>query len=310
MGAHALWLLLVVLWVAKPAHGTQATFPDGTQDQLPKRIWADRKSRGQLPVWLQKQQQSNNICSARTRVKVSSCVAKIFGEDARQGDFYQFGVYTGHSMRYTIHRLRKLHDLHVRKAWGFDSFQGLPDVDDQNEKKDNFWVGGTFSVADKLGIYSLSNLTRALSKTIDPGNTSLAFIPGFFNTSLTPTLHEEQRMAPAVYVDGDADLYSSTHQFLDWLFASKLIQSGTLIYFDEFPMGEHRAFHEVLRKYNVTAVHVYGSFRKLFCIVSWRDNPRPDSLRNCSCTPQSRPYVPTRPRPRWTEHDDKPLCTD
>ena len=75
----------------------------------PKAIWADRKSLGQHVAWLQKEQSRDNICFARTRVKVSSCVAKIFGEDARQGDFYQFGVYTGHSMRYTIHQLRKLH---------------------------------------------------------------------------------------------------------------------------------------------------------------------------------------------------------
>ena len=40
-------------------------------------------------------------------------------------DIYQFGVYTGRSMR-AIRLFAKLNRLPFRKIWGFDSFQGLP----------------------------------------------------------------------------------------------------------------------------------------------------------------------------------------
>lgn len=40
-------------------------------------------------------------------------------------DVYQFGVYTGRSMRAISHQLSNSH-INVRKHWGFDSFEGLP----------------------------------------------------------------------------------------------------------------------------------------------------------------------------------------
>merc|ERR1711971_224555 len=69
-----------------------------------------------------------------------------------------------------------------------------------------------------------------------------------------------------MYIDIDADLYTSSHQALDWMFKSDLVRAGTLIGYDDWwvnpcssgggglhPLhtAEGRAHDEVSRAYNV-----------------------------------------------------------
>ena len=97
---------------------------------------------------------------------------------------------------------------------------------------------------------------------------------GFFNESLTPQLRAVRGMQPALYVDLDADLFSSTQQNLDWLFASRLIKepsrgaAGTVLGYDDWVWGgiggQMRAHEEATRRHNVT-------FRNLnCCCTGWK----------------------------------------
>ena len=55
-------------------------------------------------------------------------------------------------------------------------------------------------------------LTAALG-----GPSKVAFIKGYYNESLTPSLVQELGLKPAAYIDLDADLYISTKQALAYM---------------------------------------------------------------------------------------------
>ena len=68
-------------------------------------------------------------------------------------------------------------------------------------------------------------------------------------------------MKPALYVDIDADLYSSSLQALEWLFRMGLIVPGTVIGYDDWtfggPQGEQRAHREVMKRHGVKTINVH-----------------------------------------------------
>jgi len=191
-------------------------------------------------------------------------------------DIYQFGVFTGRSMRAISHYLKSAQPAPIpfRRMWGFDSFSGLPPESDDESLKDkqyrkamsSTYQAGMFNAADILQTHSYSALTRQLEDYIaDP---RVGWVRGFYNVSLTAALRDERGMAPALYVDLDADMYSSTMQNLDWLFRSNLIReprqsaAGTILGYDDWAYsgagGQRRAHQEAAVRYNVT-------FRNLKC---------------------------------------------
>ena len=186
------------------------------------------------------------------------------GADVRDRDVYQFGVYTGGSMAGQVLYFR---DLQVRfgTMWGFDSFVGLPPEAPDAQLLTKNWKPGAYSTADALRLWNWPRVETALRKSIGrrPDEGDLAFIRGFYNATLRPTLAREQRMQPALYVDVDADLYISSIQLLDWLFCSDLMvaspTNGTLVRYDDWGgptrvdklVGERRAHLEVSIRHRV-----------------------------------------------------------
>ena len=157
------------------------------------------------------------------------------------GDVYQFGVFEGGSLR----TITRVHD--GARAWGFDSFAGLP-PEELTETQIWQWRAGRFS----------TSLARVASRV----SNATTLIPGFFNESLTPKLAAASGMRPATYVDIDADLYSSSRQALDWLFSQRLLVRGSVVGYDDWwalacaanstrveAHGEPRAHREVTQKY-------------------------------------------------------------
>lgn len=189
------------------------------------------------------------------------------GADASDRDVYQFGVYTGGSLAGIVLYLR---DLNVRfgSVWGFDSFVGLPPEEGGAKITSKNWRPGAYSAADALRAWNWSAVEATLHKTINRSTVDgpVAFVRGFFNESLTPTLARQRHMRPALFVDIDADLYISAAQALDWLFCSGLMvagaENGTLVRYDDWggPMrvgellGEARAHREITIRH-----HVYWS---------------------------------------------------
>ena len=189
----------------------------------------------------------------RCSQKHASCIS---------GDIYEFGIFTGISMR-AINQFLDTSSISVRVVWGFDSFLGLPREDahatnatdstylHRVRKKD--YRPGTYSTARALKTSSPREIMRKLDKAIN--DTRVRWIPGFFERSLTPQLSVEYGMQPALYVDFDVDLYTSTLQALKWMLSSRLMVPGTLLFYDDWDAGgkggQQRAHREAMQEYSV-----------------------------------------------------------
>ncbi len=170
-------------------------------------------------------------------------------------DVYEFGTYRGESLR-LIEELFYAYQLPLRKAWGFDSFEGLPP---EEEGVPRFYLFAPGMFADVGRLHPTRNAT---------------FIKGWFD-ELTPDHVRRHGMRPAALVHIDSDLYISAVQALEFVFSNNLVVPGTVIAYDEFrstedPMagGESRAHMEVLNKYKVVATEFYRNV--------YRDQGAPD----------------------------------
>ena len=188
---------------------------------------------------------------------------------SRSLDVYQFGVYTAGSMKSMARRLVGFGHL-----YGFDSFQGLPEETVGMPLEGKHWNPGGFSAADALGEWRLSALLPQLYQKINrKGNVTL--VPGFFNESLTPTLARRYPFQPALLVDIDVDLHSSTVLCLSWLLDNKLLQPGSFVRYDDWRNigqrhGEARAHREVSQLYNVTWQNVRRPGAAGINVREWR----------------------------------------
>lgn len=168
---------------------------------------------------------------------------------SQEKDVYEFGVYTGGSMKMIAERVRGFDTL-----WGFDSFTGLPDEISGIKREGRHWNPGAFSSADALGLFNSEKLFEQLKAKIHRKNTK--FIKGFFNESLTSRLLETHTFKPALIVDVDSDLYVSANECLEWMLRSRLMVPGTLLRYDDWKghisWGETRAHLEMTIKYGLT----------------------------------------------------------
>ena len=136
--------------------------------------------------------------------------------------FYEFGVWQGVSFKYLIKTLKK--------GYGFDTFEGLPE-DWHNIKK---------------GAYS----AEGIIPNIDGGT----FIEGKFEDTL-PTFFAKPRPMASI-INFDADLYSSTICALNH--SKTVMDEDTILIFDEFIMNknweqdEYKALNEFCSVNNLT----------------------------------------------------------
>lgn len=137
--------------------------------------------------------------------------------EAPPGDYYEFGCFRGWLLLQAQKALPA-----ERAAWGFDSFQGLPQTDAPD------FVEGQFAA-------DLTTVRRKLARggfDFERGG----LIKGFFEESLTPALRAERPFAPAAVVMIDCDLGSGTTAALRWL-EDGLLQPGSVILLDDWHTG-------------------------------------------------------------------------
>src|SRR5260370_15640246 len=136
------------------------------------------------------------------------------------GDYFEFGVYRGRSFL-MAHSLKRRLKLDHMKLWAFDSFAGLPEIDDHEV---NVWTKGQYAC-------SLEEFQRIVASHA-VRNDEYEIIPGFYDRTLNEALHHKLagRKAAIVYVD--CDLYSSTVPVLK--FMKRYLDNGTVICFDDF----------------------------------------------------------------------------
>jgi O-methyltransferase len=156
------------------------------------------------------------------------------------GDYLEFGVYVGTSLL-CMHRASRAVGLESLRLYGFDSFQGLPEI---TATEAGGWQPGWFRAE-----YSTvrEHLTR---NGIDWDRTTL--VPGWFEETLVPGLAHELGIKKAGVIMIDCDLYSAAVSAL--AFCTPLIRDNAVMFFDDWNsgdlaakgLGERRAFEEFL----------------------------------------------------------------
>ena len=155
------------------------------------------------------------------------------------GDYYEFGLYKGHSFFSAYEAAQEL-GLTDTRFFGFDSFQGLPPVEDL-DKTGGIFFEGQFA-------YTREKVEKNLRKNgVDFDKVRL--IEGFFEDTLNEELKKNLSSGYAGIIMMDCDLYSSTRTALNWL--EGLIGDKTIVIFDDWysysegdQLGQQRALKE------------------------------------------------------------------
>jgi O-methyltransferase len=157
------------------------------------------------------------------------------------GDYLEFGVYVGTSLL-CMQRASRAVGLKSFRLYGFDSFQGLPEV--AATESTGFWRPGWLRAE-----YSLvrDHLTR---NGIDWDRTTL--VPGWFEETLVPGLADQLGIKKAGIIMIDCVIYSAALTALT--FCTPLIRDRAVVFLDGwYPgpqapkvSGERRAFEEFL----------------------------------------------------------------
>jgi hypothetical protein len=132
-----------------------------------------------------------------------------------KGIFLEFGVYSGNTINFVADAFPK------NTLYGFDSFEGLPEEWQLNEKK----------IIPK-GYFHRDTLPKVRS--------NVKLIKGWFDQTI-PTFLKEHNFDYISFLHIDCDLYSSTKTIFNNL--NDKIQVGTVITFDElYPWTNYKWF--------------------------------------------------------------------
>jgi hypothetical protein len=167
--------------------------------------------------------------------------------DGVEGDYIEFGVFSGSSMSCALHcarttRLGKLKE--TSQFFGFDSFEGFGDVSDKDRHL--FFTDNNFAV-------NLVKVKKRLNR-IKRKNQKLTLVKGFFSETLdglTPTRYDID-FASVILID--CDTYSAATSCLR--FSAPIIQEGTIIIIDDYAnyrgnsnKGTYGAFQDFLKSF-------------------------------------------------------------
>lgn len=171
-----------------------------------------------------------------------------------EGDYLEFGVFTGssfcHSIRCFKHLRRLSSNIAITRFYGFDSFAGFGTLN----KKDRhpFYVDQNFAT-------SLEKVQRRVKKTA--GDVPTRLIPGFFEESLKEGA-EAMGIKKARIIFIDSDTHTSAKTAL--AFCAPVIQTGTFIVLDDYfsyrgreDRGVQLAFKEFVERSGTKARRVF-----------------------------------------------------
>jgi O-methyltransferase len=152
------------------------------------------------------------------------------------GYYFEFGCNEANTMRMAWDTFKHLFDL---TYVGFDSFEGLPEIDKIDEQQ--IWEKGKLA-------YPEDRFIRTVTGHGMPTN-RLVTVKGFYDDVLNENLKNRLLPHKAAVVYIDCDLYKSTVPVLEWV--SNFLQNGTIIVFDDWncfhgdpERGERRAWRE------------------------------------------------------------------
>ena len=141
-----------------------------------------------------------------------------------EGDYIEFGVFTGSSFCHSLRCVKKLSKLNTllskTKFYGFDSFEGFGDLN--QEENHPFYKDANF----KTSFRKVNSRVGKVAKKF-----KYQLIKGFFSESLAkkPSCYGIKK-SRIVFIDSDT--YSSAKEAL--IFITPTIQEGTYIILDDF----------------------------------------------------------------------------
>jgi len=152
------------------------------------------------------------------------------------GYYFEFGCNEANTMRMAWDAFHHLFDL---TYVGFDSFEGLPEIDDID--KQEIWEKGKLAYAEQEFIKTVTRHGMPKDK--------LVTVRGFYDAVLTEQLKSQFLPGKAAMIYVDCDLYRSTVPVLAWIV--DFLQRGTVVVFDDWncfcgdpDLGERRAWRE------------------------------------------------------------------
>jgi hypothetical protein len=169
------------------------------------------------------------------------------------GDFIEFGVGTGVSLM-SLTRLNDIYQKHLvplarRRIYGFDSFEGLPNLTNVDYASENFQTPGQM----KAGGYNGSGAFEII-QNFRSAHPNLQLVKGWFKDTVPGFVEKSPHLAFSL-VHVDCDLYESTRDCLNYAF--ERVVPGGVILFDEvfhpnFP-GETVGFWEVFNRSSIAS---------------------------------------------------------
>lgn len=182
---------------------------------------------------------------------------------ADRGDYCEFGVFKGYTFAYACNYAKKI-NLQKMRFFGFDSFQGLPEIEGADITKEMPFYKGQYSAGKE-------QVARDIDKTgVDWSKIHL--VEGFFCDSLNEETRKKYSMTKIPVVLIDCDLHSSTVEVLS--FIENMIIDKSILIFDDWntfdkdnARGQRKAFQDFLdANKNITAEEYfdYGAYGKVF----------------------------------------------
>lgn len=213
--------------------------------------------------------------------------AQILSAELVEGDYLEFGVFNGSSFIKAFKTVKQVYEeryteyidaaglysaeykAEVNRIWNnmrffaFDSFQGLPSLNDlDNESK--IFSKGKFSFSLEDFKINLENNSVDMNK--------VEIVPGWFEETCCQETIDRRDMKHASIVYVDCDLYESAKTVLN--FIEPLMVDGTVLIFDDWycfrgnpNLGEQCAFREwsqVLDNWTFTEYQKEGAWRNSF----------------------------------------------
>lgn len=187
-----------------------------------------------------------------------------------EGDYLEFGVYTGssfcHSLRCCKHTEKLNPHVAKTKFYGFDSFSGFGNIEEND--KHPFYTDSNFETS----FINVNNRVKRVSNGY-----IFKLVKGFFSETLKQgALSLGIKQSRIIFIDSDT--YSSANDALN--FCIPTIVAGTFIIIDDFfsykgslEKGVARAFNEFLINANIEVreVFTYGMGGIVFVVSKKND---------------------------------------
>ena len=196
-------------------------------------------------------------------------LSKIFYFTAMEkveGDYLEFGVYTGSSFSHAIRCYKKSkqfedRDTYKTQFYGFDSFDGFGELDETD--KHPFFVGSNFTT----DYNEVKKRVSKIDKNIKP-----TLVKGFYCDSLKEGASAFGiKKARIIFVD--CDTYTAARDVFS--FCEDIVQEGTIIVLDDYlsyrgnrEKGISKAFHDFVKETNieVRSFSTYGMGSHVFIV--------------------------------------------